>query len=133
LSCTSGGAFTTHTASSAPDQRIDGCADDRVRDGFQLGERRRVGKDDASQHRAVNATIRIQDELTESIDDWFISRCAGSHRLMCQAIRVNGIRTEMLQHLANDALPNGDIPRETDYVFIWPTTHGRTSKFDPQG
>jgi hypothetical protein len=36
----------------------------------------------------------------------------------------------MLQHLAHHAFANCNIPREADYVFIRPTTHGSTSKIN---
>jgi hypothetical protein len=45
---------------------------------------------------------------------------------MHQPVRVEGVGAEVLEHLPDDALANGDVPRETDHVFVRPVTHGAT-------
>jgi hypothetical protein len=34
----------------------------------------------------------------------------------------------VLQHLAHNTFADSDVPRETDNVFVCPTTHGYPSK-----
>jgi hypothetical protein len=36
----------------------------------------------------------------------------------------------MLQHLPDDTFADRNIPREADYIFVGPTTHGVTSQWN---
>ncbi len=77
-------------------QGADRLTDDRMHDGFQFGQRFRVGKDNLPQQGAVNALIRPEDKLAEGIDNGFVGWRAGLHRLMSQSISINRVCTQML-------------------------------------
>jgi hypothetical protein len=50
---------------------------------------------------------------------------------MRQAVGIDGIRAQMLEHLAHHTFANRDIPGEADDVFVFPTAHNLTSDVIP--
>jgi len=116
-----------HFVPRPADQHVDGLPDDRVGEGFEPGQRFRMAEGDRAQFRAVDALVFVQNPLPKGEDNRFVCRGAGSHDLVGQAIRVDRVGAQMLQHPAHQALAGRDVAREADYGFAFPATHGSPS------
>lgn len=87
-------------------------SDAGVDDAFQLAELGPVSEDDGSQRMAVEAAIRIEDDLAECLDDLPPGGLAWSDDLAGQFIGVDHDRAASLEHLGDRALAGGDPARE---------------------
>ena len=73
-------------------QHINRLPDDRMRNFFQLLERRRIREDNAAEQGTVDAAIFADDELPEGVHNGFIGRGIGHHDLVCKTVGINRIR-----------------------------------------
>ena len=112
-----------HCGAGALHQDIDRLVHERVNHGFQFGEQFCVGEDQLGQRLAVDFALFIQDPLAEGAHHLCVARRALGDRAVAEGIRIDTVRTQVLEHLAHDALAGGDVACQPDDEFARPAAH----------
>ena len=107
--------------------------DDGVRQRLQPGERSLVREDDASQRRAVDVTLCVQQRLAENSHHRGEGRALRLQHLTRDAVGINDAGAQRLQLLQHLAFADGDIARQADDGLVRPAAHCFLRRAQPAG
>jgi len=96
--------------------------DQRMNDRFQSFQRLRIGKDNFGESDTVDLPLGVQYPFAECFENEVVSRSSFCDGAVREGIRVNPVGTQVLEHLADNAFPGGNIAGQTNQVFPRPST-----------